>query len=54
MPYKLEDIQTGQYKLDLNKYLDTNNFLKKNKVEYTYNRYLIGLDEKEVEYLSIK
>jgi hypothetical protein len=33
--------------------MDCNIFLQKNKVEYTYNRYLIGFDTKEVEYLTV-
>ena len=53
MPYKLEDIQLGQTKLDLTKFRDVNFFLKKNKVEWTYNRVWVGLDQRETEFLSI-
>ena len=34
--------------------MDTNMFLQKNKVDWTYNRYLIGYDERETEFISIK
>ena len=32
---------------------DNNNFLKKNLVENTYNRYLVGLDSKDHEFISV-
>ena len=37
----------------MTKFRDVNFFLKKNKVEWTYNRYWIGLDSKAVEFLSV-
>jgi hypothetical protein len=52
-PWKISDVQIGQFYLHLEKLRDSNNFLKKNLVEKTYNRYMVGLDHTEGEFLSL-
>ena len=40
--------------MNLDKFRDSNNFLQKNNVKNTYNRYWVGMDEKKNEFLSVK
>ena len=39
--------------LNLNKFTDTLAFLKKNYASNTYNRYLVGMDSKDHEFLTV-
>ena len=38
--------------MNINEYRDSNNFIKINKVDNTYNRYFIGFDAKTNSFLS--